>query len=209
MPIIVQQDSTIYSLFIYINRSTCFGWYLHPSSGAHVTVSTVSGISKTVTATCRERDWTGTAVPVQSRSRHVAITVLLMPDTVDTVTWAPDDGWRYHPKHVERFIDINKLYIVESCWTIIGMYFKMYGNLYVKKINNFMIIPYCYKHNYVFCNSLLRYELVRLLVIFYIGLVNASCQRWVEQNFVGGEARWSFQHVELQLGSNPKWRTNV
>ena len=46
--------------------------------------------------------------------------VVLMPDAVDTVTLAPGDGWRYHPKHVERFTDINKLYIVASCWTIIG-----------------------------------------------------------------------------------------
>ena len=65
MPTIVQQDATIYSLFISVNRSTYFGWYLHPSSGAHVTVSTASGISKTETATCRVRDWTGTGVPVQ------------------------------------------------------------------------------------------------------------------------------------------------
>jgi hypothetical protein len=42
-----------------------------------------------------------------------------MPEAVDTVVWAPDDGWRYHPKHVEQFTDINKLYIVSSCWTII------------------------------------------------------------------------------------------
>jgi len=25
------------------------------------------------------------------------------------VACAPDDGWRYHPKHVEQFPDINKL----------------------------------------------------------------------------------------------------
>jgi len=31
----------LYSLFISANRSTCFGWYLHPSSRAHITVSTV------------------------------------------------------------------------------------------------------------------------------------------------------------------------
>jgi hypothetical protein len=79
MPIIVQENATIYSLFISVNRSTCFGWYLHPSSGVHVTVPTASGISKTVTATCRERDWKG-------RSRQVAVTVLLMPGAVDTVT---------------------------------------------------------------------------------------------------------------------------
>jgi hypothetical protein len=60
-------------------------------------------------------------VPVQSRSRKAAVTVLQMPDAVDTVTWTPDDGWRYQPKHVEQFTDINKLYIVASCWTIIGL----------------------------------------------------------------------------------------
>jgi len=35
------------------NCSTCFGWYLHPKSGAHSTVSTASGICHTVSATCR------------------------------------------------------------------------------------------------------------------------------------------------------------
>ena len=54
--------------------------------------------------------------------QYVAVTVLLMPATVATVIWAPDDGWRYHPKHVEQFADINKLYIVASCWIIIDMY---------------------------------------------------------------------------------------
>ena len=39
----------------------------------------------------------------------------LMPDTVDKVIWAPGDEWRYHPKHVEQFAGINKLYIVASC----------------------------------------------------------------------------------------------
>jgi hypothetical protein len=67
MSIIVQQDAAMYSLFMSVNCCTCFGWYLHPSSGAHITVSTASGISVTVTATYCERDWT--PVPVQSRSQ--------------------------------------------------------------------------------------------------------------------------------------------
>jgi len=37
------------------NCSTCFGWYLHPSSGAQTTVSTASGICHTVTVICRYR----------------------------------------------------------------------------------------------------------------------------------------------------------
>jgi hypothetical protein len=53
IPIYIQQDATLHSLFISGNCSTCFGWYLHPSSGAHTTVFTASGICQTVTATCR------------------------------------------------------------------------------------------------------------------------------------------------------------
>jgi len=34
------------------NCSTCFGWYLHPSSGEQTSISTESGICQTVTATC-------------------------------------------------------------------------------------------------------------------------------------------------------------
>jgi hypothetical protein len=80
----IQKDATLHSLFISGKFSTCFGWYFHPSSGAHTTVSTASGIChNTVTAICR---------------------------------CAPDDGWKYHPKHVEQFPDINELCNVASCW---------------------------------------------------------------------------------------------
>jgi len=46
------------------NCSTCFGWYLHPSSGAQITVSTASGICHTVTAICRYRGRVGTGLSV-------------------------------------------------------------------------------------------------------------------------------------------------
>jgi hypothetical protein len=39
-----------------------------------------------------------------------------IPDAVDTVVYAPDDGWKYHPKHVEQFPNINKLCNVASYW---------------------------------------------------------------------------------------------
>jgi hypothetical protein len=39
-----------------------------------------------------------------------------MPDAVATVVCAPVDGWKYHPKHVEQFPEINKLCNVASCW---------------------------------------------------------------------------------------------
>jgi len=47
-----------------------------------------------------------------------------VPDVIDTVVCAPDDGWRYHPKYVEQFKDTNKLYIFASCWTVIDMYLR-------------------------------------------------------------------------------------
>jgi len=32
-----------YKVYLFLeNYSTCFGWYLHPSSGAHSTVFTIS-----------------------------------------------------------------------------------------------------------------------------------------------------------------------
>jgi len=60
-----------------------------------------------------------------------------MPDTVDTVICTPDDGWRYHPKHVEQFADVNKLYIAASCWIIIDTYYAIHGPLNIK-YNHFL-----------------------------------------------------------------------
>jgi hypothetical protein len=53
IPKYIQRDAALHSLFISGNCSTCFECYLHPSSGAHTTVSTASGICQTVTAICR------------------------------------------------------------------------------------------------------------------------------------------------------------
>ena len=50
-----------------------------PLSGAYTTISTASGICRTVTPICRYRG---------------------------RVVCAPDDGCRYHPKRVEQFSDI-------------------------------------------------------------------------------------------------------
>jgi hypothetical protein len=48
--------------------------------------------------------------------RKIAVTVCQIPDAVDRVVYAPDDGWKYHPKHVVQFPDINKLCKDASCW---------------------------------------------------------------------------------------------
>jgi hypothetical protein len=49
---------------------------------------------------------TRNAVPTAPRQRKVVETVWPLPDAVITVICAPDDGWSYHPKHVEQFTDI-------------------------------------------------------------------------------------------------------
>ena len=56
-----------YTVYLFLeNCSTCFGWYLHPSLGAHTTVSIASGTSRTVTATCRYGERVGTDLSVLS-----------------------------------------------------------------------------------------------------------------------------------------------
>jgi hypothetical protein len=138
--IYIQQDAPLHSLFISGNCSTYVGWYFHPSSGEHTTVSTASGICHTVTAICRYRGRVGTGlsvlcvaytthstlkpVPTLPRYQQIAVTVWQITDAVDTVVCAPDDGWKYHPKHVEQFPDINKLFNFVSCWIYIGMYLR-------------------------------------------------------------------------------------
>jgi hypothetical protein len=53
---------------------------------------------------------------------------------VDTIVCAPDDGWKYHPKHVEQFPDINKLCNVASCWICIGKILRAHPILHISRI---------------------------------------------------------------------------
>jgi len=129
IPIYIQQDATLHSLFISGNCSTCFGWYLLPSSGAHTTVSTASDICHTVTATHS----TLKPVPTLPRQRQIAVTVWQISDAVDTVVCAPDDRRRYYPKYVEQFPDINKQCNVASCWIYIYIYIYLFI-LYIQNV---------------------------------------------------------------------------
>ena len=45
-------------------------------------------------------------------------------DAVDRDVYASDDGWKYHPKHVKQFPDINKPCKVASCWIYIEIYLQ-------------------------------------------------------------------------------------
>jgi hypothetical protein len=57
-----------------------------------------------------------------------------MPDAVDTGLCAPDDWWKYHPKHVEQFPDINKLCNVASCWIYIGILLGAHPIFHISRI---------------------------------------------------------------------------
>jgi hypothetical protein len=141
IPIYIQEDATLHSLFISGNCSTCFRWYIHPSSGAHTTVSTASVICHTVIAICHYRGRIGTGLSmlwVAYATHSTFKPVWQMPDAVDTVLCAPDDGRKYHLKHVEQFPDINKLCNVASCWiyTYIWNILTMHRPINVKSPNN-------------------------------------------------------------------------
>jgi len=70
----------------------------------------------------------GTSTHHQERMQlylqHLVFVTLLLLPAVNTVVCTPDDGWKYHLKHVEQFPDINKLCKVASCWIYIGIYLQ-------------------------------------------------------------------------------------
>jgi hypothetical protein len=136
IPICIQQDATLHSSFISGNYSTRFGWYFHPLSGAHTTVFTASGICHTVTAICRYRGRVGTGLSALwvAYATHSTLKPVPIPDAVGTAVCAPDDGWKYHPKHVEHFPVINKLCNVASCWKYIEILLGAHPILHISRI---------------------------------------------------------------------------
>jgi len=54
-----------------------------------------------------------------------------IPDAVDTVVCAPDDGWWYHPKHVEQFSDKINCVTLNLVGHILEYIFVMFASLSV------------------------------------------------------------------------------
>jgi hypothetical protein len=107
----IQQDATLHSLFMSGNCSTYFGWYLHPSSGAHTTVSTESGICHTVVGS------SNSSTIAAGSSNSVTNTRCRRYSCMRSWWWVG-----VSPETCERFPDINKLCKVASCWIYIGIY---------------------------------------------------------------------------------------
>ena len=64
IPIYIQQEATLHSLFYLETALHISGGTHHPSSGAQTTVSTASVICHTVIAICRYRERDGTGLSV-------------------------------------------------------------------------------------------------------------------------------------------------
>ena len=105
-PIVQPTRCTCYlKLFILVKRSTCFGRSFRPLSGAR-NCAYSNGICQTdAAATCCYRGWNGT----RSISSPIAAAAVWHIPLLYARFWAPDDGRKDRPKHVERFTRINNL----------------------------------------------------------------------------------------------------
>ena len=80
----------------------------------------------------------GTSTHHQERIQLYLQHLVFATDAVNTVVCAPDDGWRYHSKHVEQFPDINELCNDASCWIYIGMYLRSTNPYTLKKSKRYV-----------------------------------------------------------------------
>jgi len=166
MSMTVQQDATIYNFIIFsAYSSTCFGLYLHLSSGAHVNCNyNIWHWSNRIcylplNPICR--------LPlIPPRQRKVANTVRPVPDVVITF-WVCSWWWVKVSPETRRTVcrNIIKLYIVASCWTIIDtdMCFYFFCNFFVKSLSFYVtrterdMIVYVY-----WCSCKVPFILVRI-----------------------------------------------
>jgi len=108
--------------YISVNCSTCFGWWLHPSSGVHITVITASGTGQTVSATFRCCGVVGTGSNYSTRAEvsRDGLTSTRCCDYSYMYSW----WWVESPPETCRAVYrniINSVHIVASCWTIIDI----------------------------------------------------------------------------------------
>jgi hypothetical protein len=138
-------DPCIVNIFQYIsNKTQRYTVYLNLENIPYVSNGTSTHRQERIN--CIYSIWYVTSLLLPA-----AITVWQIPDAVNTVVCDPNYGWRYHPKHVEQFPDINKLCKVASCWIYIGIYLLLMlfplASLFVKNFS----AP-CFQHT--LCSTL-------------------------------------------------------
>ena len=114
------------------NCSTCFRWYHHPSSGAQTTISTVSGICHTFTATCCYHGGVGIGLSVlctiaAGSSNGVTNTRCCRYSCLHSWWWVA-----VPPETCRAVSRRNKLCNVASCWLYIWIFLQCMDPLKVK-----------------------------------------------------------------------------
>jgi hypothetical protein len=107
------------------NCSTCFGWYLHPSSGAQTAVSTASGICHTVIAICRYGGRVGTGSSVL-RVAYAAHRVILPPETLyetnSNLTYTFSNMYDEYSDIYPKICDVTQFILSVNCSKCFGWY---------------------------------------------------------------------------------------
>jgi hypothetical protein len=102
IPIYIRHDATLYSLFISGNCSVSGITSIHHQERIqlylqHLVFVTPLLLSAAIVEEL-EQVWVccgwRTPVPTLPRQRQIAVTVWQIPDAVDTIVCAPDDGWK-------------------------------------------------------------------------------------------------------------------
>jgi hypothetical protein len=134
---------------LYGNCSTCFGWYFYPSSGGQTNkmqrytvyfVWKLLYMFRVVFPPIIKSAYNG-IYSIWYLSHHYCYPPLSWKSwscssNSSTIAagsrycckysfvCASDDGWKYHPKHVQQFPCMNKRCNVVSCWIYIGIYLR-------------------------------------------------------------------------------------
>jgi hypothetical protein len=118
IPIYIQQDATLHSLFISGNCSKMFRVIPPPiiRSAYNCIYSvwffvTLLLLPASIVEELELLNYGSNSSTIAAGSSNG----VTKPDAVDKVVCVPDDGWRYYPKYVEQFSYMNKLCNVASC----------------------------------------------------------------------------------------------
>ena len=206
-PKYIQQDAALQSLFISVNCSTCFVWFLHPSSGAQNCTYSIRYLSN-----CNEQSlkitnnvYVGVLkhgklvfnLPCFNSLTYTLLVIFkLCPLQFDKYLMlyvqfcAPDDGWRNHPKHVEQFTEINKLCNVASFGYTLES-FTMHGSLNVK----FTVLTTLFQFSSSNTCKCSLWTLIKVFVLedefpkeYYIWIWKQ--QDWEADQEIDGKMRW-------------------
>jgi hypothetical protein len=105
---------------------------------------------------------------VRHPQRQIAVTVWQIPDAVDAVVCAHDDGWKYHPKHVEQFPDINKLCNVASRWIYTGILLGAHPILRISRIKVNVWHHVLHLHKIIACAEVPCETQITIVYRFYL-----------------------------------------